>query len=128
MHAVAKTIALGVAAYVSAALGIWFVLSYLLMPVAERVIWILPAATTLVPLFFSGYVAARHAKSSHRTRRVGLGVVAGVTGFGLFLVITQARGEIWLFVILSLGAAVVAAIGGLAGTRPKNPGPDHSLS
>jgi len=120
MNAIIKPIAFGVAAYVISAVGLWFVLSYVLFPVMPGAIWLLPTAITLVPLFLSGYVAARFTVSSHRSRRVVFGVVAGLIGYGISLVITQAQGEVWFFVLFVLGAAIVAALGSFLGTRQEN--------
>jgi len=120
MNAIIKPIAFGVAAYVISAVGLWFVLSYVLFPVMPDAIWLLPAVITLVPLFLSGYVAARFTVSSHRSRRVAFGVVAGLIGYGISLVITQAQGEVWFFALFVFGAAIVAALGSLLGARQEN--------
>ena len=97
MNAIIKPIALGVAAYVVSGVGLWFVVSFVLMRVVSSVVWLLPAVTTLVPLFVSGYIAARYTASSHRSRRIAFGVIAGIIGFALTLLITQAQGEAWFF-------------------------------
>lgn len=120
MNSVLKPIGIGVAAYVISAVCLWFVLSYVLYPVIPGAIWALPAVVTLVPLFLSGYVAAKVTVSSHRSRKVGIGIIAGLIGFGISLVITQAQGAGWFFVLFVLGAAIVAAIGGFLGVRGKN--------
>jgi hypothetical protein len=120
MNAVLKPIGFGVAAYAISAVCLWFVFSYVLTPVMPGAIWVLPAVLTLVPLFLSGYVASRSAISNPRSRKVALGVVAGLIGYGITLVITQAQGEGWLFVLLFLGAATVSAIGSFLGARQKN--------
>ena len=120
MNAVLKPLALGVAAYITAAVGLWFVLSHILFPFMPGAIWALPAAITLVPLFLSGYVAARLTASRHRSRKVAFGVIAGLVGFGISLVITQSHGEVWLFAPLLLGAAIVAALGSFLGARREN--------
>ena len=120
MNAFIKPIALGLAAYVASVVGLWFVLSYVLFPVMPGAIWLLPAVVTLVPLFLSGYVAARFTASNHRARRVAFGVIAALIGYGISLVITQAQGEAWFFVLFMLGAAIVAAAGGFIGARQNN--------
>jgi hypothetical protein len=120
MNAIIKPIALGLAAYVASAVGLWFVLSYVLFPAMPGAIWLLPAVITLVPLFFSGYVAARFTVSNHRARRVAFGVIAALIGYGISLVITQAQGEVWFFVLFILGAAIVAAAGSFIGARQNN--------
>lgn len=120
MNAIIKPIAFGVAAYVISAVALWFVLSHVLFPAMPGAIWLLPAVITLVPLFLSGYVAARFTVSSHHSRRVALGVVAGLIGYGISLVITQAQGEVWFFVLFVLGAAIVAALGSFLGARQEN--------
>lgn len=120
MNAIVKPIGFGVAAYVVSAIGLWFVMSYLLFPLMPGAIWLLPAMVTLVPLFLSGYVGARLTVSRHLSRRVAFGVVAGLIGYGISLVVTQARGEIWFFGLFLLGAAVVAAFGGFLGARQRN--------
>jgi len=115
MRAILRPIALGMAAYTVSVVGLWFVLSYvlLLMPTA---IGEMMVAITLVPLFLSGYVGARFTVSRHRTRRIVLGSVAALIGYGFYLVAVQARGEAWLFVLLFSGAAAVSALGALLGT------------
>lgn len=120
MSAAIKPVALGVAAYIMSAVGLWFVLSFVLLPVMPDTIWLLPATITLVPLLLAGYVAARFAISSHRSHRVAFGVIAGLIGYGISLVVTQARGEVWFFVLFVFGAAIVAALGGLLGARQQN--------
>jgi hypothetical protein len=120
MNAFLKPIGFGVAAYVISAVALWFVLSYVLTPVMPGAIWALAAVVTLVPLFLSGYVAARSAISNHRSRKVAFGVVAGLIGYGITLVITQAQGEGWFFVLLFLGAATVSVIGSFLGARQEN--------
>ena len=118
MNAIIKPIALGVAAYVASATGLWF--SFSLFSSMPETAWLLPAVVTLVPLFLSGFVAARFAISNHRARRVSLGVIAGLIGFGFSLVLTQAQGEVWFFMLFILGAAIVAAAGSFIGARQNN--------
>lgn len=120
MNAIIKPIAFGVAAYLISAVGLWFALSYVLFPFMPGAIWLLPAVITLVPLFLSGYVAARFTLSSHRSRRVAFGVVAGLIGYGVSLLVTHAQGESWFFVLLVVGAAIVASLGGFLGARQEN--------
>lgn len=93
MNAAVRPIAFGVAAYIVCAVGLWFVMSYVLFPFMPKAIWLLPAAITLVPLFLAGYVAARSAGSNRRSRRVTFGVVAGLVGYGISLALIQAQGE-----------------------------------
>ncbi len=120
MNAIIKPIALGVTAYLVSAVGLWFVVSFVLMRFLSSVVWLLPAVTTLVPLFVSGYTAARCTISSHRLRRIAFGVTAGIIGLALALFITHAQGEAWFFGLFIFGAAIVAAAGGFIGTRVKN--------
>jgi hypothetical protein len=120
VNAIIKPIALGVAAYVVSAVGLWFVLSRILFPSMPGTIWLLPAVVTLVPLLLSGYVAARFTVSKHRLRKVALGVVAGLIGYGISLIITQAQGEVWFFALFVFGAGIVAALGSILGARQEN--------
>lgn len=119
MNAILKPIALGVGTYLITGVGLWFVLSFVLMPFMSEVFWVLPGAVTIVPLFVSGYVAARYTGSSHRFRRTLLGIIAGMIGFALSLVITSAGGLPWFLGLLFLGAAAVAATGAALGARAK---------
>lgn len=120
MKAIIIPIVLGLAAYVASAVGLWFMLSYLLLPAMPGLIWLLPAIITLVPLFISGYVSARVTVSSYRARRVAFGIIAALIGYGATMLITQAQIEAWILVFFVLGAAIVAAAGGLLGTRKEN--------
>ena len=121
MNAIIKPVALGVVAYIISAVRLWFVLSFVLFPVMPNAaFWLLPAVTTLVPLFLSGYAAASFTVSSHRSRKVAIGVVAGLIGFGISMVVTQAQGQVWFFVLFILGAAVVSALGSFLGARQVN--------
>jgi hypothetical protein len=120
MNAIFKPVAYGLAAYLVSAVGLWFVLLFVLLPVMPATTWLLPAVITLIPLFLSGYVTAKVAVSSHRSRRVVLGGVAGIIGFGISLVITQAQGEAWPFILLAIGGAAVAASGGFLGSQKQN--------
>jgi hypothetical protein len=119
-YEILKPLAFGVAGYITAAVGLWFVLSHILFPFMPGAIWALPAVVTLAPLFLSGYVAARFTASSYRSRKVAFGVIAGLMGFGISLVITQSHGEVWFFAPLVLGAAIVAALGSFLGARREN--------
>ena len=120
MNAFIKPIAFGVAAYVVSAVGLWFVLSYVLIAVMSEVFWLLPAVLTLVPLFISGYVAARFTVSNQRVRRVAFGVIAGLIGYGISSAVTRVGGEAWFLVLLVFGAAIVAAAGSFLGARREN--------
>lgn len=128
MKAVIKPLLVGVATYIVCAVGLWFVLSYLLVPIIEDVIWLIPAASTLVPLFLSGHVAASRTVSRRRALRIAFGTTAGLVGFALTLLVTQSRGEVWLDIVLCLGAATVAAAGALIGTRSHSSGAEDGLA
>jgi peptidoglycan/LPS O-acetylase OafA/YrhL len=120
MNAIIKPIAFGVVAYVVSAVGLWFVLSYALISVMPEIFWLLPTVFTLVPLFISGYVAARFTISNQRVRKVVFGVIAGLIGYGISIVVTQASGEAWFLILLVFGAAIVAAAGSFFGSRREN--------
>lgn len=120
MKAIIIPIVLGLAAYVASAIGLWFMLPSLLLPAMPGLIWLLPAIITLVPLFISGYVSARVTVSSYRARRVAFGIIVALIGYGATMLITQAQIEAWVFVFFVLGAAIVAAAGGLLVTRKEN--------
>ena len=122
MIEVLKSLAIGVAAYILCAVGIWFALSLLLSlsPIGESSAWVIPAAMALIPLFVARFVTARFSALSQRHKRVLLGVAAGLLGFFVSLLITQTQGELWVLIPVLLGAAAVAAAGGLAGARRTN--------
>jgi hypothetical protein len=86
----------------------------------SEIFWLLPAVFTLVPLFISGFVAARFTVSNQRVRKVATGVIAGLIGYGISLAVTQAGGEAWFLILLVFGAAIVAAAGSFFGARQEN--------
>ena len=126
MILIIKSIAIGVAVFAMSSVGIWFVISPFFSQ-GFAPLGLLLLGVLVLPLFLAGYLTAKFTESNVRGRRVFLGSLAGLIGFALYSWATNssvdARDPV-VWVLLSalpyFGAASVATLGGLAGTRRGN--------
>ena len=112
-----KPVIIGIVTYILTAIGLWFFLSLLFVSLTEKVFFLVPFISAIIPLIVSGYVVGINLKRTSIIQLILYSGLVGLVGFSLSLLVTEARGEKSLFIILLLGAFALSALGGFVGGR-----------
>lgn len=108
---------MGIVTYILTAIGLWLFLSLLFVSITEKVFFLVPFISVVIPLIVSGYVVGINSKRTSIIQLILNSGLVGLAGFSLSLLVTEARGEKSLLIILLVGAFALSAFGGFVGGR-----------
>jgi hypothetical protein len=122
MKAIFIPIIFGILTYVAIAAGSWLILGFALVPLNESISILIPIFLVPVPLFLSGFIAAKWTRSNYRSRRIIFGVVSALIGLlvisiPLKLIQWTGTDELWFLLVILIGAMSIALFGAFIGTR-----------
>ena len=116
MSAILVPIALGILTFLASVAALWFVATFVLLPLSAAVVLWLPALLLIPSLVLAGFVAGLKSNTAYPSRKLVMGAIVGFLSVLAASLGARSSGAAWFAVLLALGGASVAAVGAYLST------------